>query len=291
MNRAGEFCAGIGSSLTTYKIVLLSAPATSPHTTPARVSHCLIDLDGTLIQGNTTALGAAALLAAVEGRYMVVSNNSTDTALTLSRRLKRMGLTVPPKRLVLAGEVTINWLHATYPGARVYLAASAALRRHAFRLGCHLVEHDPDIVLLALDKRFDYRRLQQIANLIRDGAKLIATNSDRAHPGAGGRLVPETGALLASVVACSGVQPEHIVGKPAEGLFREALRRLRSTAAQTVMIGDNPDTDAAGAIAAGMSCLLVGKGEGCDARDLAQLLQQLRCGEARIARSLLPEDS
>jgi len=248
-----------------------------------RASHYLIDLDGTLIRGNTTIPGAAALLEAVEGRYMVVSNNSTDTASTLTRKLKRMGLAVPAKNLLLAGEVAVNWMHATYPGARVYLAATPALRRHAFRLGCQLVEDDPDFVLLGLDRRFDYTRLQQIANFVRDGAKLVATNPDHGHPGAGGRFVPETGALLASVVACSGVQPDHVIGKPAEGLFKEGLRRLKSMAAQTVMIGDNPLTDAAGARAAGMRCLLVGEGDGCDVPNLAQLLQQLRCADGRLA--------
>ncbi len=263
----------------------LPAFPTLLHTAPFRASHYLIDLDGTLIRGNTTIPGAAALLEAVEGRYMVVSNNSTDTASTLTRKLKRMGLAVPARNLLLAGEVAVDWMHATYPGARVYLAASPALRRHAARLGCRLVDDEPDVVLLALDRRFDYPKLQQIANFIRNGAKLVATNADHTHPGAGGRFVPETGALLASVVACSGVQPDHVVGKPAEGLFREGLRRLESTAAQTVMIGDNPLTDAAGALAAGMRCLLVGEAVGCDVPNLAQLLQQLRCGADGLARA------
>ncbi|WP_063709570.1 HAD-IIA family hydrolase [Cupriavidus basilensis] len=248
------------------------APAVrSPWHDPAW--HYIIDLDGTLIRDGAAMPGAAALLEALHGRYAIVSNNSTDTAVSMARKLRKMGLVVAPAQLVLAGEMTVNWLWQTSPGARVYLLGSPVLRRYAQRVGCRLVEQNPDVVLLALDRAFNYRKLLLAVNVLRTGARLIVTNPDLSHPGGNGWRVPETGALLAAVLACADVRPVSIIGKPSDVLFREGLRRLRAKPAQTLMIGDNPATDAAGAVAMGMSYLLLGTGPEAEAETPAQLLE------------------
>ncbi|MGY2488570.1 HAD-IIA family hydrolase [Cupriavidus sp. CP313] len=232
----------------------------------------ILDLDGTLIRNGAALPGAAALLEALQGRYAIVSNNSTDTSVGLSRKLRRMGLAVAPAQLVLAGEMTVNWLRRTSPDARMLLLGSPTLRRYAKRMGCRLVEQDPDVVLLARDPHFDYRKLSLAVNVLRAGARLVVTNPDLSHPGDNGTRVPETGTLLAALTACAEVRPECIIGKPSAGLFREGLRRLQASPAQALMIGDNPVTDAVGAIALGMSFLLLGTGPGAEAETPAQLL-------------------
>ncbi|MFS8979402.1 HAD-IIA family hydrolase [Cupriavidus necator] len=232
----------------------------------------LLDLDGTLIRDGAALPGAAALLEALHGRYAIVSNNSTDTAGGLARKLRRMGLSVAPAQLVLAGEMTVNWLWRTSPEARVLLLGSPALRRYAKWMGCRLVERDPDVVLLARDPHFDYDKLSLAVNVLRAGARLVVTNPDLSHPGDDGTCVPETGTLLAALTACAEVRPECIIGKPSAALFREGLRRLQARPAQALMIGDNPATDAMGAIALGMSFLLLGTGPGAEAETPAQLL-------------------
>ncbi|MCY1546325.1 HAD hydrolase [compost metagenome] len=85
-------------------------------------------------------------------------------------------------------------------------------------------------------------------------------------------MVPETGALLAAVVAASGVQPWRVVGKPAPLLFEEGLRCLGASAEGTVVIGDNPLTDGEGAARLGLACLLVGESPGAVAPTVAGLL-------------------
>lgn len=242
----------------------------------------IIDLDGTLIRDGAAMPGAAALLEALHGRYAIVSNNSTDTAVGMSRKLRKMGLVVAPAQIVLAGEMTVNWLWQTSPGASVRLLGSPVLRRYAQRVGCRLVEQDPDVVLLALDRAFNYHKLLLAVNVLRAGARLIVTNPDLSHPGGHGTRVPETGTLLAAVVACAGVHPECIVGKPSDVLFREGLRRLRASPAHTIMIGDNPTTDAAGAVAMGMSYLLLGTGPQAEAETPAQLLETWCTGRTHL---------
>jgi HAD superfamily hydrolase (TIGR01450 family) len=239
----------------------------------AQARHLLVDLDGTLVRQQEAIDGAAELLAHFHDRYAIVSNNSTHTAEGLSLRLRRLGLRVPPGRIVLAGELAVLQMAQQHPTARVLMAASPALQRYARAQGCQLVQAEADFVLLALDMHFSHARLAIIANELLRGAKLVATNADATHPGPQGRVVPETGALLAAVVAASGMQPWRVIGKPAPLLFEEGLRRLGARPESTVVVGDNPLTDAEGAARLGMACLLVGHAPGAVALTVGGLLQ------------------
>ncbi|MCD0504352.1 HAD-IIA family hydrolase [Bordetella petrii] len=241
-------------------------------------ANLILDLDGTLIREHEPIDGAAELLHAFRGRYVIVSNNSTHTARQMARRLRGMGLPVRTGDLILAGEQLVDYLCARHAGQRVLLRASPALRRQAAARGCHLVDCDAQVVALALDKRFDYAALVQVTQELAHGAKLVASNIDLTHPGPDGQVVPETGALLRAVQACTAAS-WHAVGKPGPAMFREGLRRLGSTPANTLVIGDNPQTDAAGAARAGLRCVLIGNGAQAVAGTPGELLaMRLRCG-------------
>jgi ribonucleotide monophosphatase NagD (HAD superfamily) len=94
-------------------------------------------------------------------------------------------------------------------------------------------------------------------NELRRGARLIVTNPDLTHPNGEDRIIPETGTLLAALVAGAGVEPTHIVGKPEPPLFEEALHRLGSLPENTLVVGDNPLTDWEGARRLGLRCIMV----------------------------------
>lgn len=237
----------------------------------ARARHLLVDLDGTLVRQQEAIAGAAELLAHFDGRCAIVSNNSTHTAPGLAQRLRRLGLRVPAERIVLAGELAVRQLVREHPQARVLMAASPALQRYARAQGCQLVQGGADFVLLALDMHFSHARLALVVNELLRGARLLVSNADTTHPGPQGRVVPETGALLAAVVAASGVQPMRVTGKPAAQLFEEGLRCLGACAEDTVVVGDNPLTDAEGAARLGMACVLVGQASGAVAASVAGL--------------------
>lgn len=239
--------------------------------TLAQASHLLLDLDGTLVRQNEAIDGAAELLARFEGRFAIVSNNSTHTAQGLSLRLRRLGLRVPPGRIVLAGECAVELLARQQPGARVMVVGSAALQRLATGRGLRPVTAEAEVVLLALDLRFSHARLSAVVHELRSGARLLVANADTSHPGPQGRLVPETGALLAAVEAASGVRPWYVVGKPEPLLFEKGLRCLGADPARTLVVGDNPATDAAGAARLGLACVLVGDAAGAQAASVAEL--------------------
>ncbi|WP_454766683.1 HAD-IIA family hydrolase [Cupriavidus campinensis] len=275
--------------MTAPTLVDVLDPAVAAEATPAAWltahRHFLIDLDGTLIREGVPLPGAARMLARLRGRHVVVSNNSTDTAATLAARLRAAGLPVAMEDIVLAGQATVDLVARVHAGRRILLIGSAVLRAYAVERGCVLADDDAEVVLLALDQDFRYATLRAAVNALRRGAPLIVSNPDTSHPAADGGLVPETGTLMHAIVQCAGVAPALVVGKPERALFVEGLRRLGGHPADTLVIGDNPLTDARGAVRLGMRYLLVGAHPHADAATPAALLRLRHAGHAQVSRA------
>jgi HAD superfamily hydrolase (TIGR01450 family) len=217
----------------------------------------LVDLDGTLISGGRPLPWTATLLAALAGRFVIVSNDAEHTAAELAAKLAHL-VRLDVSQIVLAGECAIRLLARDRPAARVLLLASASLRQLAADLGLGLTDDDPDVVLVGRDRDFSYASIARAARSLHRGADLIVANPDTSHPGPGGEPVPETGALAAAILAAAGHRSYRVIGKPEPALFEDGLVRLGCAAAEALMIGDNPATDGAGAAAAGIRF--------CDAR-------------------------
>ncbi|MGX5736663.1 HAD-IIA family hydrolase [Bosea thiooxidans] len=207
----------------------------------------LIDLDGTLVCAGRAMPGARAFLKACAGRFVVVSNDAEHIPAELASALGRLGLNVPANRIVLAGAVALDEIAALRPGARVLVLASDALARHARERGLMPVRTRPDIVFLGRDRHFSHKRLALAANAVRAGAELVVANPDLVHPGPDGAVVPETGALLAALLACTGPVDYRLIGKPESALFAAGLALLGLPRRSVAMLGDNPRTDGEGA--------------------------------------------
>lgn len=217
----------------------------------------LFDWDGCLAVGSEILPEARRLLRRVQDRTAIISNNSSETQEVLCRALARVGVTIPTSRIIMAGVEAIRWV-SEQRFSRVMLVGSVAMARYARGLGVALVQEDPDIVLLLRDPAFTYTRLQQVVTTLANGAQLVAANADRCHPGANGLIVPETGALLAAIRTCLPAVEPIIIGKPGPMLFDKACAALDAKPAEAIMIGDNPETDGAGAQALGIPTILVG---------------------------------
>src|SRR5262245_36961245 len=123
---------------------------------PARAY--LVDLDGTLISGNKALPGAISLIETLGDRFAVVSNDAEHTPWQLARLLKRLGFRIAPDRIVLAGTATLELIAGERPGGRVMLLGSRALQIYARRVGLIVGRDNPDVVVIARDRRFSYAR-------------------------------------------------------------------------------------------------------------------------------------
>ena len=112
-----------------------------------------------------------------------------------------------------------------------------------------------DVVLVGLDRHFDYQKLTGAVLALRAGAHFIAVNRDALLPIVGG-FIPGCGTMVAAIEAGSEVTPE-VVGKPEPTLLLEALRLLNSQPEESVVIGDGLAVDIQAGKAAGTHTLLV----------------------------------
>lgn len=217
----------------------------------------LSDLDGCLISGTSVLPFVSELFARCGERLWIVSNNSTDTAETLSTRLASMGLMIAPARILLAGEETLRRIAQDRPGARVALYAAPVLRRLAARLG--LIEDltAPELAILARDPGFSFSDLTRLMHHAARGLPVVATNPDPSHPDAEGFPVPETGALMAALRAALPGLAMPAMGKPEPDLARIALTRAGVAASEAVFLGDTPETDGIAAQRAGIDFVLL----------------------------------
>ncbi|MDC7675548.1 HAD-IIA family hydrolase [Asticcacaulis machinosus] len=224
----------------------------------------LLDWDGCLALGERLLPDAVRFLKVWGDRAAVVSNNSTHLPQVFARVMAREGVDFDPARIFLAGAEALNVTQGIQTADTVMVIGNEVMKNHARSLGLILNDDTADVIVLMRDTGFSYDRLERIVNRLKTGARLIVANPDKTHPGADGRIVPETGALMAAIMACvegCGVSVD-IIGKPSPHLFARACAALGVSPSQAVMLGDNPLTDVAGADAFGANSLLINSADG-----------------------------
>ena len=94
--------------------------------------------------------------------------------------------------------------------------------------------------------------IQKAAFFISRGARFIATNPDVAGP----ESQPACGALCAPIERITGKKPFY-VGKPSAWMMRAALNSIDAHSEESVLIGDNMETDILAGTQAGVNTVLV----------------------------------
>lgn len=245
-----------------------------PQPTPSRVRlggvtlrGLVIDMDGVLWHGDTPLPGLSELFGTLRRQglpFVLATNNATKTVGQYVEKLARLGVRVAPEQVLTSPGATAGFLRERYPaGTNVYVVGEAGLRETLADAGFRVVgpeevragEGASVVVGGLVTASLSYDLLAYASLLVRGGAAFVATNFDATYPSELGE-VPGAGAMLAPIVTATGVTPT-VIGKPYPAMFTEALRRLGTPAAETLMVGDRLETDIDGAHAAGLQTALV----------------------------------
>jgi len=206
-----------------------------------------------------------------------ITNNSRQSANELALKLLGMGLPCNAADVICGTESIGLYLHENYGRQVVKIVGSEQLAQSLMAAGHEVLpllsNEQAQVVILSRDTGFTYDKLQQVEAEAAGGAVLLAVNGDLFHPGPNGRRVPETGALVRAVEAVTGsVIP--VIGKPEPHLFTHAMQRMDTAVQHCVMIGDNLETDIAGAVRIGMSTVWIrggGMGQTLEGRSSAEI--------------------
>ena len=241
----------------------------------ARHDGILLDAYGVLVDGAGPLAHTPPLLAELARRdvpFAVVTNDASRTPDTYARRFAAWGMTVAPDRFITSGSLLIPYFaDRGLAGARTMVLGTEDSFRIVMSAGGEPAPLTPgvevDAVVICDDAGTPFLdgielALSAIVRAVEAGRRpaLVLPNPDLVYPKGGGELGFTAGAmaLLVETALARRFPGESLVfdrlGKPEPHLFRAGAQRLG--AANAVMIGDQLETDIAGARAAGIAAAL-----------------------------------
>jgi HAD superfamily hydrolase (TIGR01457 family) len=206
----------------------------------------LIDMDGTLYVGPEAMTGAVKFMAAIRRKgypYLVLTNNSSREGRLYCERLGRLGMPTERQMVLTSGDASAHYLKHETPYGRPFILGTDALRNACTATGLEVAEatEGPDCVLLGYDITLTYASLTDACLLVAQGLPYFATHADRTCIDPRG-LLPDAGAMIAAIETTTGRSPI-VLGKPEQSMLDAALSRLGCSRSQTLIVGDQLDTD------------------------------------------------
>ncbi|MEO6881153.1 MAG: HAD-IIA family hydrolase [Mycobacteriaceae bacterium] len=217
----------------------------------------LLDLDGTVYQGDRAVPGAVDVLADSRQRLCYVTNNASRSPADVVVKLEGLGFAASLAAVVTSSQSAARMLvERLPPRSRVLVVGTSALVEEVEGVGLVAVreaEDDPAAVVHGHSPDTGWRELAEATVAVRAGALWVATNTDPTLPSERG-LLPGNGSMVGVVALATGRQPL-VAGKPARPIMDDAL--ARSGSERPLVVGDRLDTDIAGAHTVGARSLLV----------------------------------
>lgn len=221
----------------------------------------VLDMDGTIYLGDRLFDFTPAFLDKVKqsGRdYVFFTNNSSKNADAYVKKLAKMGIVIPPEKMLISNEVIIDHLLRNFPGKSCYVCGTKLLQEDFINAGIELRE-DADIAVLGFNTELVYHQLSVLCDLVRAGKPFLAVNPDFNCPVENG-FIPDCGSMARLVTASAGAEPEYF-GKPTRHALEYMLSRCGCAPEQMAVIGDRLYTDIAIAEGTPVTSILVMSGE------------------------------
>ena len=123
----------------------------------------VLDMDGTIYLGDRLFPFTKKFLKQVAetGRdFCFFTNNSSKNREAYLEKLSRMGIEIPPEKMLISNGVILQWLKEHHPGASYYVVGTPPLLEDFHKEG--LVPDDPnaDVVILGFDTTLTYEKLR-----------------------------------------------------------------------------------------------------------------------------------
>ena len=219
----------------------------------------LLDLSGVVYDGETPIPGAVAAIARLRAEGLpirFVSNTTRSPHRTIVAQLARLGIAVGRDELFTPARATVEWL--TREGCAPHLLVHPDL---VPEFAGNTFGDRKAVVVGDAAEAFTYAAMNAAFRQLIDGAEFLALAVNRTFKDADGGLSLDAGAFVAALEFAAGKQAT-VLGKPARDFFHAALAGLDCIPGQAVMVGDDAESDVAGALKAGIgSALLVRTGK------------------------------
>jgi HAD superfamily hydrolase (TIGR01458 family) len=217
----------------------------------------LIDLSGTIHVGKQAIPGALEAIRRLQREGMpfrFVTNTSRETRRMLHQDMVELGLEVPVEHLFTAPMAVRRYLELER--LRPFLLINPNLVPDF----SDLPQENPNAVVVGFAQHaFTYASMNRAFRLLMEGAPLISIGKARYYQAEDG-LDLDTGPYVTALEYAAKTEAL-VLGKPSRQFFHAAVEELGCLPEETVMVGDDADSDTCGALAAGLSAILVQTGK------------------------------
>ncbi|HWB54420.1 MAG TPA: HAD-IIA family hydrolase [Tepidisphaeraceae bacterium] len=224
-------------------------------------SAVLLDLDGTLSHEDHALPGAVELVRRLDqlGKKYAVLSNTTASPMEISRQLNGLGMNIPADHIYTAAAAAADYVIEKFGDkARVFNLATKGINEllNGRVEWVETADQKCDIVICGAPANIfaSIPRQRLALSLLRSGAELVGICADRVYTSPRGIEIG-VGALTNMLSYAANV-PAVFTGKPRKFFFDHLCHHLGVRTDQCVLIGDNLESDVAGAKALGMKTIL-----------------------------------
>lgn len=219
----------------------------------------LIDFDGVLRIENLPAPGIKEFfkfLKSADIYACILSNSSISTSDDIGRFFTRNSIEcyLP---VLTATDAAFDFVSSKYKKVSIYLSDNVS---HLFQ---DIINNsEPEAVVIGdIGDRWSYEIMMDIFNHVIKGADLVALHKNKFWKPAGGEIMLDAGPFITAIEYATGKEAK-LIGKPSPQYFQSALHRLGFSSNQKfIMLGDDLETDIAGAQNMGSEAILIYTGK------------------------------
>ena len=230
-----------------------------------QIKGILADIDGTLYFKGSPISGT---IEAVEKlrkngiKLLFFTNTDSKSPRTVFNTLIDYGFSIE-EREVFTPIIALKEFLEEYPDKKIYLVTTGEVKEEFQKFRQIKSSEVPDFVIIGdFQDNWDVNRLNTAFKyVLKHKAKLLGTQGNKYYLDRNGEPVIDTGSFVWMIANAANVIPK-IFGKPSKEYFVQALKRLDLLAEDTVVIGDDIESDIEGALNSNIRGILVKTGKG-----------------------------
>lgn len=228
------------------------------------VKGILADIDGTLYFKGKPILGAIETVSRIRElglKLLFLTNTDSKSPSTVLKILQKYGFNIQ-KEEIFTPIIALKEFLSKYPEKKSYFVTTVEVEKEFQDFPRVEGPEIPDFVVIGdFHNNWDVNRLNEAFKYVFKGAKLLGTQGNRYYLDRNGEPIIDTGSFVQMIANATGVTPK-IFGKPSKDYFLQALKKINLKPQETLVIGDDLESDIQGAISTGLIGILVRTGKG-----------------------------
>ncbi len=207
----------------------------------------IFDLDGTIYVDDTVIPDAARTINGLisSGKKVIfISNKTTGTSKDYYNFLRKNGFNIDAEDIITSADVICEYLSVNYKKEKFFAIGEKKIISQITEAGLVYSENPQEIkiVIVTLDRKLNYSKLEIAAKALEKGAKFYAANIDDTCPVEDGEIL-DAGSTISALEKRTHKKLLKHFGKPSENMLEFVKNKITIPLNRCLIIGDRLETD------------------------------------------------